>query len=848
MGKYLYSVVIALLLNAKGFAQSYGLTFSSHEVVLEKRSSLDLSPEDSLCFAKDFALEFDMNFLPHYVTYFGYVVRIISSDNQNIDLIYDQKSRFFKLITGEHFSGISFSIDSVQLCNTWNRCNLKFNLQNHSLQCYVNGKLCGSSNFNITGNCFKFLWGANDFQKFKTRDVPPMQIKDIRIYEQGTLKHFWPLDEDSGEICYDRTGGLNAKAKNPLWIKPEHEHWELAGSFEVNGYAAAAYNAKDDILYIAGSDSMALYSFKNEQSKVEWQTLHHENLLLGSQAIYDSTTNKLYAFYIDQKKIAAYNFDKKEWDKDFVFYVLTEFWHANKFISPADTSLYMIGGYGQLRYKNLVQQYHFATNKWDSVPVTGDYFPPRYLAAAGADIKGKYAYIIGGYGSQTGDQMLDPRNYYDLYRYDIKNKAFKRMYGLKRMGTPFTFANSLVIGPGPDEFYGLTFPNDCFNSSLHLIKGSLSDSAIQFAADSIPYSFHDIESFADLYYSPLSKKLIAITFLYSNADAKEKNTRVKIYTLNFPPQPAIVPKIAIQEKNNLYFFVIAGAAAMCALFYFLFRQYYLRKRSSAIPPAANSDEDLQNTAAIPYFLSEAEKNHQPAVYLFGHFQVFDKEGSDITPLFTPLLKELFLIIIIYTFKDGSGISSEALNEMLWNDKSVKDAKNNRSVNIAKLKVILEKVGDCSINKESGYWLFQIPDENIYVDYKKYTSLLQHRQEPDKAYINALVDIIKRGAFLFQTEYNWLDNTKSDVSNTIIDICLHFIKTQNIAKDPEFIIKITHYIFNFDQLNEEALIYKCKCLILLKRHTLANNTYLKFIKDYKDIYDEDFGKSFHEVIT
>jgi len=293
MARYLCSILIALLLNAKGFTQSYGLTFSSHEVVLEKRSSLDLSPDDSLCFAKDFSLQFDINFLPNYLTYFGYVVRVISSDNQNIDLIYDQKSKQFKLITGEKFSGISVNIDSVQLCNSWHRFNLKFNLTNHTIQCYADGKLYGSSSFNAGGNCFKFLWGANDFQKFKTRDVPPMQVKDIKISEEGRVTHFWPLDEDSGEVCYDRTGGLNAKTKNALWIKPKHEHWQLGGSFTLNGYAAAAFNAKNDVLYIAGSDSMALYSFKNEQSKADWHTLRHENLLVGGQAIYDSNTNKL---------------------------------------------------------------------------------------------------------------------------------------------------------------------------------------------------------------------------------------------------------------------------------------------------------------------------------------------------------------------------------------------------------------------------------------------------------------------------------------------------------------------------------------------------------------------------
>src|SRR5258708_2431723 len=95
----------------------------------------------------------------------------------------------------------------------------------------------------------------------------------------------------------------------------------------------------------------------------------------------------------------------------------------------------------------------------------------------------------------------------------------------------------------------------------------------------------------------------------------------------------------------------------------------------------------------------AEKDHRSAIYLFGQFQVFDKEGSDITRLFTPLLKELFLIIVLYTIRNGRGISSEGLNEILWHDKPEKDAKNNRSVNLAKLKTVHEKVGNGHNSKE-----------------------------------------------------------------------------------------------------------------------------------------------------
>ena len=212
-----------------------------------------------------------------------------------------------------------------------------------------------------------------------------------------------------------------------------------------------------------------------------------------------------------------------------------------------------------------------------------------------------------------------------------------------------------------------------------------------------------------------------------------------------------------------------------------------------------------------------------------------------------MLKELFLIIVTYTFRNGRGISSEGLNEILWHDKSEKDAKNNRSVNLAKLKAILEKVGNIVINKESGYWQFQTPEEDIYVDYRKYTALLQGSPDAIRTDIRPLANIIKRGAFLSQTEYNWLDDIKSEVSNAVIDRCQVYMRAHP-TNDPEFIIEIANCIFCFDPLNEDALTYKCKSLIALRRHTLANNTYLKFMKEYKDIYDSDFGKSFQEIIA
>src|ERR1700730_12952909 len=159
MRSLIYSIAIALFFNVNCFAQTYGLTFSSHEVVLEKRTNLDLSPDDSLCFSKNFDLGFDINFIPNHQTYFGYVIRIINGNEQNIDLIYDQKTSLFKVIIGERFSGISFKIDSPQLYKVWPRVTLAIDFETNVLECLVNGKSAGKSNLKVKNPCFKFLWG-----------------------------------------------------------------------------------------------------------------------------------------------------------------------------------------------------------------------------------------------------------------------------------------------------------------------------------------------------------------------------------------------------------------------------------------------------------------------------------------------------------------------------------------------------------------------------------------------------------------------------------------------------------------------------------------------------------------
>lgn len=95
------------------YAQFYGLSFYSHEVVPEKRTSLDLTTTSPLCLDKETEISFDLNFIPYQDIYFGYVFRLIFTNGQNIDLVYNQRTGKFDFLIGEGFSQ-TFTIDTPQ--------------------------------------------------------------------------------------------------------------------------------------------------------------------------------------------------------------------------------------------------------------------------------------------------------------------------------------------------------------------------------------------------------------------------------------------------------------------------------------------------------------------------------------------------------------------------------------------------------------------------------------------------------------------------------------------------------------------------------------------------------------
>lgn len=836
------------------FAESYGLSFYSHEVVQDKRTSLQLNTGNTLQSKDNFSVTFDLAFIPHQEIYFGYIFRMINDNNQNIDLIYDNQpnTKHFKLIIGEHLTQIQFNLPDKLLFEDWTNFKIVADFKNDKISLIAGGNTYTESNAHLKqGSNYKLLFGANAYKQYQSTDLPPMKLRDVKLLQQDKLVDYWPLNEYNGNAAVETVNQNNGVVTNPLWLRSRHRNWQLEKELTVPGVVSSAFDAKTQSIYLVTSDSMIVYA-ANGSKKVRGLSYATgtEELVPGDQSLYFD--NKLYYIFTDKKLVATYNTQSKNWDQRLKnLPSFTNYGHLNKFFSARDTSIYVIGGYGQLIYKDSVSRYNINTHNWEYVKTKGDAFTPRYLAGLGTTANADTAYILGGYGSASGQQIVNPRNLYDMMRYTVKDKTFKKLFDLDSKGEDFVFGNSLIVDQKAKTYYGLIFPQHKYNSHLQLIRGSLENPSYQVVGDAIPFLFHDVSSFADLYYSSETGSFFAVTLLQDN-----NNTHIKIYSLAGPPEVLQSTASLASTAGFKAWWLEVFIAVLAVIGGIL----YLRrgKPTQSIPHVAEQpvtprpvvnhvahQETEEIIASIEFpVVPNPTRN---AIYLFGDLHLFTDQGAEITKAFTPLLKELFLIITLYSIKWGRGVSSEKLNEILWFDKSEKSARNNCSVNIVKLKTLLDKMGHYHLSKDTGYWKIDIDYDAIFVDYYNYLTIVSNKEELDKQKILQLTQITQRGNFLSNIEYEWLDTFKSDVSNEIIDCYLQFANSMKISDDPRFLIKLANDIFYFDPVNEDAMILKCKALSFLGKHSLAKTTYESFNKEYKEIYGEDFEKNFHAVM-
>jgi DNA-binding SARP family transcriptional activator len=347
------------------------------------------------------------------------------------------------------------------------------------------------------------------------------------------------------------------------------------------------------------------------------------------------------------------------------------------------------------------------------------------------------------------------------------------------------------------------------NDSIEFLL-SVQKDKISISSQEETVTFHDIKMVQDISYNvclPLENELIT----------------------------AVNVSVGNAQKSNITLKVIYGIIALFVIDFFIY--FYFRLKGKRREQSLLEEDQPLEDADSQHALTKA------SIKLFGEFRVYDKHGTDITKKFSPMLRELFCLLLCH-YQEG-GISIRVLNNILWYDKDKHSARNNRSVYLARLKKILENVGDYSIAKNGDF--LSLESDEINIDYYDFINIVAS-DDKSLANVESLLDIIKNGSFLQTCEYTWLDNTKSNVSDAVVSYLENFLLTFNIKDNPELVINACNAIFLFDSLDEVALRYKCRAYKEMGNHTLAKQLYANFTKEYSELYHEDFNKSFIEIMT
>ena len=824
-----------------------GLKFISHEAVKEKRTSLNLTPEKDICIDGNFTLNFDASFSNGLYT-FGYIFRIVIDDEVNLDMV---------SISGQGILNINVIYDQRSLLEfdsakevltfmyeKWIPISLTVDKENDSIIVNVDGNKKSFAQKLKHSSKLKIYFGQSTHSNFYSSDVPTATIRDIRILDNKDKPlYHWVLGKHNGNIVYDEIRKSPAHATNPIWLIDKHFYWEKRVSTIVpHAQLHVATDSDNGKIYFAGGNYLSYYD--NSSPTDELKTVpvkagipfQSEPTLMA----YNSLKDQLIAYDIDAQRFSFFDFTTQSWSMNDTIPLYTKYWHHNSIYIPQENKLVLFGGYGTHHYSSQFSVIDFAGENpvWHSYDLS-EKISPRYLSGMTYDGK-DHVLITGGYGSHTGSQTESPHNFYDLYKVNIHNGAVDSLYIKEKSQTQesFVFGNSTVLSNDGNTLYAIIYNDKHFASEMRLINIDIKTGESTDYTNPIPYEFADIKSYCTLIHDKNKNELlIAETKLLD-----DNQTRINIYGLRFPPLLISDIQQEVSGETFVWYIIpIILLAAIPLLFIIIKRRRKKEEESIShpVPPQEDNYEIPQidsTTGTTDFYNLYRIKKYPSSISLLGGFYVIDKNGKDITGSFTQTVRQLFLIIILETYKNGRGVSSQRLNDIFWFDKDPVSARNNRNVNMHKLRLLLQKVGEVDIAKDNSYWLFNIK-ESVFCDYSMVLQLfseLENNNEPDIAKVNDLIKLASFGEFLSNTQTEWIDSYKSEFTIRLIELLINISETENVKQNPSLLLRIADTILIHDSLDEDAIRIKCSALYAMGKKNQAKVCYDTFVTEYKKV--------------
>lgn len=841
----LLTLFIYLSLQAQN--KEYGLLIQSFPLSNSLFTTLNLDDGHPIeTKGEDFSIDFQVYTRNNNV--FGTVFRIITDQNKNIDLLYSvgqNDQRFPILVTGD----IVHPIQKEVKRNEWLPVSLTFSPQSGDIRVSYDGLEIKANYKDLTGTqSVRISFGYCLFDGFSLADVASVNIKDVYLKRGQKLIRHWKMAEHNDDICYDEIAQAPARTKNATWLIDNYITWKQIYTKEFPTYPSIAFDPTIGTFYIAYNNKH-LYVLHTHDQSMDTITVKGGAFAANypNQLIYIPQQRQLLSYNLDENLFSTFNPMTQSWENKQAPTKEHDYWNNTINYNPADSTLISFGGYGHYHYNNeLLISYPFSNKEQLRIHLTD--ITPRYSCSS--TIVDSTLYIFGGRGCPSGRQELSPRNYYDLYSVNLLTRQVNKLWEAPQAPSNQDFH------PGENMVYDQKrrcFYLFCSQLGGVLLKFNLDNA--QFETMSLPIGANVDSQFlySNLYYSPQQQKLYACFYM---AEVNGKST-LKIYELNYPPIPAssFVQNITSGEQTQnasslpVWIYILLAVIAILIIATVVAR---MKRRKLRLPAEEEEDEELvPSQVDIHLNLAPQTKKvlathyydlSQSSVCFFGGFRVFDKEGREITMQFTPVLKHLLILLILYTGKDPKGIIGQRLLSILWSDKMPRSAQNSRNVYISKLRNLMERVGDIKIVNQNNFYSIHFGDD-VKCDYLLAIQLFNNIDNDES--VKRLIELLLNGAMLPNVETDWVDTYKTEFSNRTIDLLNQLLKQDDLSDSLK--LGIANTMFQHDFINEEALHVKCTILYKQGKKGLAQRVYDQFCKEYTNLLGVEYPMSLKQIL-
>lgn len=811
----------------------YGLYFNSHSVPGTERTSLSLDDNSPFAVKNDFTIEFQM--WVRNEPDFGAILHLCTNENQFLHFVFaagENNKNFPALVFNEGMFAINTNIEKGK----WIPVSLHLDIKDNKIDLKYDGKdttivvpLRGTKDITV-------LFGKSPYF---SADVAPMNVRDIKITRDEELIRDWKLWKHNGDICLDEIGGAIAQATYPTWLIDNHIEWRKVYSEKIAGRVDVAFNARDAMFYLVKPDKVDILD-KNGKVDVVPVIGGYPIMEYTDHLIYDTLTNQLFSYSLHEKLASVMSVNEGKWSLDERHLDEPRYYNHARTFNAADSSFYFFGGYGFYQYRNNLYRLNVNTQQVEEVA----YAPaisPRFSSAMAT--VGDELFIFGGRGNKQGKQEFNAYFYYELLAINLKTGKSRRLWKKDAATDILLMASSMYFEPSDSSFYAVSM-----KGGGSLWKISMNDSVWTEVSKPIHNDLVYQDCDFSFYSSPAHQKF----YLVVDKILADRTHDVTIYSINTPlfNDNDIVQQVD-EAGAPVWHWVLSGLLLTGVAAYLLLRSKRRTETDTADKEKAGDKAGACGTSAkhgdvvekavaeVPVVEKFFDRSHA-AISLLGTFNVRDKEGKDITGLFTPRLKNLLIVLVLYTEKNKQGILTKKATDILWSDKDEDSARNNRNVTLRKLRILLEKVGDVEVISDLGFLRIRW-GENVFCDYHTALSCIRQFKENgelgnDKL-LNQILEVLLYGPLLSNTIVDWLDEFKDAYSSLSIDLLRNLLDVRR--NDFETVLRITDILFLHDPLNEEALLAKCSILYKQGKKGLAKSVYDRFCKEYKESLGEEY---------